>query len=521
MALMPRIRQLGALLRNTLQAAMTLPPLELPKGKRGQRTFPSFLKSASPSETVVTKTDRQPATTSPIASRTTGTTKSLLRELGYVNPALSGALSAYLRTGIPNDYTLYAQNPDGSFNRDATQAVLEILTRINLVQNYADGFSGMWTIQSLAEALGKELILEGAANMELVLDKALTPAYFAPVADSTVYMIPDKSSQFKWLRPIQRIGSAEIDLDVPTFFRVQLDVDLLDPTSNSPLEAALQPTYFSAQFMVDVSRVIRRAVYPRMDVVVDFDKLRASAPAEAQFDSDAMKKYQDGVLADLQSAIDSLEPEQALVHLNFIKPEYLTRGNVSLDRELDVLKGMADSQQATGAKVMPSVLGLGSGTQNIASTESMLFMKNANGMVRMKLNEIFSRGFTMALRLLGYDVSAVFAFDEIDLRPALELESFRQMRQSRVLDQLSLGFISDDEACLALTGRLTPAGYTPRSGTMFRPGAGTSTEGQNPYSGAPQGGGQSGGGAVNQNLKPQTPTQAPGKKTAEVLSLGR
>lgn len=514
MALLSRIRQFGGLLRNTLRAAVTLPPQELPKGKRGQRTYPSFLKSASPSESVITKTDRAAATTSPVSSRTTGTTKSLLRELCYTNPALSGALSAYLRTGIPNDYTLYAQNPDGSFNRDATQAALEILTRINLVQNCADGFSGMWTLQTLAEALGKELILEGAANMELVLDKALVPAYFAPVADSTIHMIPDKASQFKWLRPIQRIGSVDIDLDVPTFFRVQLDADLLDATTNSPLEAALQPTFFSAQFMLDVSRVIRRAVYPRMDVVVDFDKLKDSAPPEAQFDAEELKKYQDTVLGDLQSTIDDLEPEQALVHLDYIKPEYLTRGNVSLDRELDVLQGMANSQQATGAKVMPSVLGFGGGTQNIASTESMLFMKNANGMVRVKLNEIFSRGFTMALRLLGYDVSAVFAFDEIDLRPATELESFRQMKQSRILDQLSLGFISDDEACLALTGRLTPVGYTPRSGTMFRAGAGTAAEGQNPYSGAPQGGGQSGGGAANQALKPETPTQAPGKKKA-------
>lgn len=510
MALLPSIKRLGVLVRNTLYAATILPPLQLPTGKRGQKSFPGYLKSAKPSETAISKTDRQSATKAPTASRASGATKSLIRELTYTNPALSGALSAFLRTGIPENYSITAKAPDGTFDRDATACAMQILSRINLVQNVADGFSGMWTIQTLAEALGKELILEGACAMELVLDATLTPAYFAPVATSTLDFIPDKSSQFKWLRPTQKVGSDTIDLDYPTFFYAQLDPDLTDPTANSPLEASLQPTFFSAEFQQDVRRVIRRAVFPRLDVVVNWDALEKMAPPEAQFDDDVMKKFQDDMLAELQSTIDDLEPEDALVHLDFVKPEYLTRGNVSLDRELDVLQGMADSAQSTGAKVMPSVLGHGGGNQNVASTESLLFMKNANGMVRVKLNEIFSRAFTMALRLLGYDVSVEFVFDEIDLRPSLELESFRQMRQSRVLDQLSLGFITDDEACLALTGRLTPAGYTPRSGTMFRSSAGSETTG-NPYSNAPQGGGQSGGGPLNQTLKPDTPTKAPGK----------
>jgi hypothetical protein len=59
------------------------------------------------------------------------------------------------------------------------------------------------------------------------------------------------------------------------------------------------------------------------------------------------------------------------------------------------------------------------------------------------------------------------------------------MEQSRILDLLSLGLLDDNEASLKLTGQLPPAGYTPKSGTMFRstqaqapianPASGTST----------------------------------------------
>lgn len=497
-------------------AATKLPPAELPKGKRGQLSFPGFLKSAKPNESALPKTDRRVASTAPDASRSNGTTKAIIRELSHTNPDISGSVSAFLRTGIPDNYSLVAKNPDGTFNREATSAGQEILSRINLVQNYADGFSGIWTLRTLAESMGRELILEGAASMELVLDKALTPAYFAPVAVSTLQFIPDKSSQFKWLRPTQKVGSDIIDLDVPTFLYVQLDTDLLDATANSPLEPAVQSAFFSIQFQMDLQRVVRRALYPRLDVTIDYEAIKLMVPPEAQFDAEARQTFEDNLVASVQAALNDLEPEEALVHMDFLKPDYLSRGNVSLDRELDVLSNMANSKMATGAKVLPAVLGHGTGTQNVASTEALLFMKNANGMVRMKLNELFSRGFTVALRLLGYDVSAEFAFDCIDLRPDSELEAFKQMKQSRILDQLSLGFITDDEACLMLTGRLTPPGYQAKAGTMFRSSAGQDPA-NNPYSGTSQGGGQSGGGAVNQNLKPDTPTNTPGKKKADVV----
>ena len=94
-----------------------------------------------------------------------------------------------------------------------------------------------------------------------------------------------------------------------------------------------------------------------------------------------------------------------------------------------------------------------------------------------------------------------FTFDPIDLRPDNELLAFKQTKQMIVLEQLSLGLISDDEACLQLTGSLAPPGMKPLSGTMFKqPNAQVSTS--NPTNS---------GSTLNQNLAPTTPTTGRGQ----------
>jgi len=79
----------------------------------------------------------------------------------------------------------------------------------------------------------------------------------------------------------------------------------------------------------------------------------------------------------------------------------------------------------------------------------------------------------------GSESYAVFAFDEANLRPELELSAFRSQRQSTVLEQLSLGFISDEEASIMLTGSLPGPDYKKLSGTQFRV---NTTASSNPYS---------------------------------------
>jgi hypothetical protein len=68
---------------------------------------------------------------------------------------------------------------------------------------------------------------------------------------------------------------------------------------------------------------------------------------------------------------------------------------------------------------------------------------------------------------------------------------------------LSLGMISDDEACLKLTGQLAPPGLK-LSGTMFKQGPGLSNGSDTP---APS----NNGSTLNQKMKPTTPSTGRGQ----------
>lgn len=153
---------------------------------------------------------------------------------------------------------------------------------------------------------------------------------------------------------------------------------------------------------------------------------------------------------------------------------------------------------STGTKTPPTVLGHHKSSSNVSSTEALLFLKQVEGSVQLKLNELYSRMLTLAVRLTGIDCYVEFSYDPINLRPEMELEAFKAQKQSRLLESLSLGIISDEEYHLEMHGRLPPEGYEPLSGTRFKSKEPSS---ENPYNGE-----ENNGSTLNQDLEPDTST---------------
>jgi hypothetical protein len=296
---------------------------------------------------------------------------------------------------------------------------------------------------------------------------------------------------------VQEISGNKADLDTPCFFYLALDQDLLEPYADSPMESALQPALFASEFLNDVRRVVQRAIHPRLHAKIDEEQLSRLAPPEVLHDPARRQAWLDEVTESVRSAMTDLEPDEALVTLSSLDVGLLNNGNISLSSEYDVIRNIADAKLATGAKTLPTILGHEVGSSNVASTSTMLFMRNAQGL-QMKLNEMYSRVFTLALRLYGLDVYAEFAYAPIDLRPESELEAFRSVKQARVLELLSLGLLTDDEACLELTGHLPPAGFQALAGTMFKVQAAQNNSNPNGESNS--------GSTMNQNLNSSAPS---------------
>lgn len=503
--------------RAELHSGTQLAPVPDPKVKgKGQGSWPSYLTSTktNPGSTLPL-TDRRLANVDLETFRGGLDTRTVIRDLANASPDLSAALNAYRRVALTERYTAVARNMDGTFSRDATSLLQQLLTRFDVVGDYTDGFSGITSLRSISESWIGELVLYGSIDGELVLGKDRLPRSIQPISTVQIFFRPDT----KWLKPFQKVGGDEIDLDVPTFFHTSIDQDLLQPYATSMFEAAIQPVIFSAAFMNDLRRVVRRVVHPRLIVKIDEEKFKKNIPASVSSDETKLADYMVAFMSDLETKVNDLKPEDALVYFDSIGVELLNNGNITLDKEWTALMDLANAKLSTGAKTLPSILGHGSGSANIASSETLLFMKNCAG-VQGKLNEMYSKMLTLALRLFGQDVYVQFAYEPIDLRPDSELEAFKVMKQSRILEQLSLGFLEDDDASIQLTGKLTPAGFTPLSGTGFmQPGAaGAAAAAVNPHNGSTKGGGGGAGGAGQQKNK-TTPSKAKGPQKKAEMAL--
>lgn len=482
-----------------------LPPVEQPKVKPKQQSVQPYAPQATPNKSaVLIKPDRQVANTDLLTLRRGATTGQVVRDFAYASPDLSAARTANNRMALTSRYKIKAYNvADNGFNVDATRLAYSLAARFDMVPDYSTGFSQINSLLSTCEALANELQIEGAACLELVLDKSRLPYKLVPLSASQIFFFEDD----KGLRPVQRIAGVDIPLDIPTFFYVSIDQDLRRAYATSPFEAAVQPVLADQEFTNDMRRVLKRAGMPRLSVTINREELEKSIPPEIKSDPQKLVAWCTDVQNGIAATVNELQPEDALVIYDFVEVKYIDGGTGDVPDVFNTVQSIMNAKMATGAKAMPSVLGHGAGTQNVASSETLLAMKGANGTIRLKLNELLSKTFTLSLRLFGQDVYVRFELDEIDLRPDLELEAFRAMKQSRLLEQLSLGLVTDEEACIELTGNLPPAGFTPLSGTHFFSGA--PTGGENPYSGTSNGG--AGGGAMNQSLKPGTPTQSKGK----------
>ncbi len=482
-------------------AAAGLPDIVDPKVSNRQLTQRT---KTTTGDQKLAATDRRTASLDLLSLRNGTSTKSTIRDLAAVSPDLSASVYAYQRMVVTRNFSAVARNLDGTLNGPATELTQQLLARFNYLTDYTDGFSGMSSLHALAESLAMELRLYGACSAELVLDKARMPNRIVPISTTQVEFWDDGSG---YVYPMQRINGVEIDLDQPTFFYEALDQDLLQAYADPPMEAALQSVLADTEYTNDLRRTIKRALHPRLTALIDSEKFLKQIPLDIRGDADKTRAYQNDFIAGIETTVNGLEPDDALVSFDTITFDYLNNGNVTLANEWKTVQEQINAKMATGTKAPPAVLGHGADSSNIASTETLLFMRYCEG-VQNKINSLISRALTLGVRLLGQDVYVHFEFDRVDLRPESELEAFRVMKQSRILELLSIGLIGDEEAAIALTGRMPRAGMEPLSGTFFKAGSTDPNAVEaNPLSNTSTGPGGP------RDSKTATPTQAKGPVT--------
>lgn len=450
------------------QAAAALPEPELPEAKKGQTSIPSFRTEVERSTDLLRKSTRATVNTDATTFRTNTNPSELIRNFLEANPDLSATVNAYLRVGIPKHYKVIAKTLDGQIDPNATSAVHEILNRITYLSDPTLGYNPTTDLHSLSETLGRELLLDGAMCLELVLDENLLPVYPAPIATSTLQFREDK---VKGVYPVQVIAGEEIELDLPTVFYMSVDQDLKTPYAVGFLAVSMKAVLNDERFANFLQRQLQRNLSPRTVATIIEDKIKKSLSVEIQNDPKKFQDYITELLGAIESNLMDLNPEDALISTDAITYDMKAPGGTGagVGSLLEAVHEILQDRVTAALKSLPAVLGRDSSSGS-ATTSTMLFLKSA-AVLTNKLNVIYSRMLTMAVRLLGHNCLVQFEYEELDLRPKGEQEAYKAMEQSRILDLLSLGFLTDEQACVMLTGHLPPAGYQPKSGTMFRGGS--------------------------------------------------
>lgn len=430
--------------------------------KKGPLYIPDQIKKTDSGTTI--SDDRQNYTNTDLTTfRTSQTTAEALRKYRKANPDVSHSAESLLRTIITDNYTLIAKNlEDQTINEEATKTVNAIAARMDRLPTYVDGFSQQSTMAANTESMVLQLLTNGACAAELVLDDALIPADIQVISTTTLKY--DKASGERVV-PYLDLSSGRIDLNSPTVYIMSLTQDPDQVYSLPWYQAAIQSILSSTEFTDDLRKAFRKASLPRVDIEIKLEEFMKMLSIEDRLDGEKLNAALDNFISRTQSEMNNLNPEDALVHFDSVKAQHLSAGNISSHESVKTHAGLVNGQLSNGLHTLPSILGRGE-SQSTSSTEALLFLKVTESL-QGRVNEIYSYLFTMAMRLMGEDVVVDFAFKKPSLRTEIEEESFLAMRQSRVMELLSYGFISDFEASLILTGKLPSGTFVPLSGTLF------------------------------------------------------
>lgn len=434
----------------------------------------TYLKKASGASTISDATVQR-ANVDLTTLRTYGTDKETIKHYIEYSPDLSLSASSLARFAITDSFTVIAYTLDGKIDIAATESAIALANRLDKLKASYQQYFMSADFRSCSESMLKCLSIAGSFGSELVLDKAGLPQYIN-VFSTRELKYEERNGK---IYPYLVINGENIYLDSPLIDIQTLDLNPESPYTFSPYTSAIQPVIADLEFANDLRRAFRKANIPRVTAEIVMEKWLDSLPAETKFDPIKLKAAAEEIIYSVQQELNQLNPEDALVNFDSVKIQHLNAGNNSSADAVKEQREMINARIASSSKTLPSILGRGASSTS-SSTESMLYLRHVEG-IQEKLNAAFSTHLTTGVRLLGHDVYVKFTYSDPELRPKSELESFRTQRQSRVLEQLSLGYITDEEASIQITGALPSGSFTPLSGTGFRSNTSVNAA-ENPYS---------------------------------------
>lgn len=396
-------------------------------------------------------------------TRLTQNSIELIEELMHTDPDVSAALNAYLTTA-DTEMLFKVVDSAGETSRDGQKMLEGLLYKIFEISDYSLGFQAKPSMREFLEGLRYMLLMRGAIGCELVFDKTAQPYEIRNVDMNTIKFVETASGTFKPEQTTKNVQ--DLSLDIPTFFTARYKQNPTNPYNYSFFTSAINTIAARQVVINDLYRIMKVVGYPRVTLKVLEEVIKKRAPKSIANDPDKLSTWLNRQMSNIANSFDGIRPDQPFAHTDSVEPSILNQRQPGSGLQVSEIIETLNAQNQAGLKVVATVLGRGEAGVNTASVESRIFTMSAES-VNGPIADIMSRILTFALRMAGFDGRAIVWFRHAELRPDLELESLRIQKQTRLLNDLSLGRITDEQYNIEMYGTLAPEGAEELSGTHF------------------------------------------------------
>jgi hypothetical protein len=397
-------------------------------------------------------------------NRTTYDTRTLLKQMFKQDPDVSAAVGAYLTMADTTPVLLH-YDLQGQIDPAGTATLNQLVSALTKQVDYTQGFSFKTNLAMLCQELRYMVMLRGGVAGELVLDKNYVPVRIQQVDLFTIYWFEKNPGEYK---PEQRAPGLPkfIELDIPSFF---VAFHRRDPTTiypQSDFVSAINTIASRQQVINELYRLMQVTGFPRIALKVLEEVLGNNAPANVRDDPDSLANWKQGQLSSLANNFGSIRSDQPFAHFDSIEPSIINEKNPGAGMDISGVIEVLNAQNQAALKTMATVIGRGNAGVNTASVEARIAAMNAD-QLNVPIKQFLDQIFTFMMNLYGVPGFAEIQFTPAELRPLTELEPQLVLRQSRLLKDLSLGTITDEEYHLKMFQRLPPVGAPTLSGTGF------------------------------------------------------
>lgn len=374
-------------------------------------------------------------------------TSELIELLADLSPEISSALWHFVRFCNPG-YEINAYKPGTTEPDEKAEALLsELLKRISSQHGAANVAFNQFFMTAF---------VRGAMLGEVILDDRRQPAGLVAV-DPMVAEYKEARDQILgqvWLLGQKDDKGKFMPLNYPTIRYVPIDPLPGAAPYGRPL---VTPAIFVALFLIamlhDLRRVVAQQGYPRIDIEIVMENLRASMPEDQQQNLAAIRAWLSDAVTEITDVYTNLQPDEAFIHTDVAKiagpvGAVNTQGMAAFVALIEALERMI----VRGLKALPLALGHHDGSTETYANRAWEIHTATIKSVQQLAETMLQDLFTVALEAQGVVATVEVKFAELRASEMLRDEQTRAMQIGNAAAMYDRGWISQDEAAMLVTG---------------------------------------------------------------------